>query len=315
MSRPAIAVLAWLPDGLFEQLASQHPEFDWLDGRQDPMPHLSRASIVYGLPPVENLASMPDLKWIQLISAGVPWDLCPAARERNVVVTNLRGLYGPSIAEHAFMLLLMLARNIGTTFRNQLHAHWDRTIAPTLFDLRGKTLGIVGLGDIGRATARLGRAFGMRIVGCRRQVGNVPEADRVYPLSELHSMLAECDAVVVAAPLIKSTEGMLGSKEFAAMKRRVLYVNVSRGGIAQEPALLDALWSGQVAGAGLEVFTTEPLPREHPLWTMPQVIIVPHLAGEITNLSARPAERFNRNLHAWVGREVLEGVVDLNWGY
>src|SRR5262249_15575959 len=111
------------------------------------------------------------------------------------------------------------------------------------------------------------------------------------------------------------TEGMLGPAEFAAMKRGVICVNVSRGAIAEERALLDALRSGQVAAAGLDVFATEPLPADHPLWTMPQVILSPHYSGETSNLSAWPAERFARNLRAWwLGRE-LEGVVDLEWGY
>ena len=317
MSKARIVVMAWLPDGAFEKLAQRRPEFDWIDARKAAAldKSLASANILYGLPPLARLAEAKELRWIQLISAGVPGELCPLAQARKIVVTNLAGLYGNSIAEHAFALMTVLARQMHVAQRNQAARQWDRGIMRSMFDLHGKTLAIVGLGDIGRAVARLGRAYGMRIVGCRRTDRPTPEVDRIYPLSQLHVMLAEGDFVVVATPLIASTEGMLGAAEFAAMKRGVVFVNVSRGPIAQEAALLDALKKGHVAAAGLDVFTTEPLPGEHPLWTMPQVVLIPHCAGEIINQSDRPSERFARNLAAWTMGQPLEGVVDLAWGY
>ena len=155
----------------------------------------------------------------------------------------------------------------------------------------------------------------MRVVGCRRTDRAVAEVDRLYPLSQLHAMLAEGDFVAAVAPLIASTHGLLGPAEFAAMKPGVIYVNVSRGPIAREDALLDALKRGQVAAAGLDVCTTEPLPADHPFWTMPQVVISPHYAGDVINQSDRPAERFARNLASWTMGEPMEGIVDLDWGY
>jgi phosphoglycerate dehydrogenase-like enzyme len=184
-----------------------------------------------------------------------------------------------------------------------------------MFDLQGRTLAVLGLGSIGRAIARLARAYGMRVLGCRRTDRPCPDVDRLYRVAELCAMLAEADAVAVAAPMTRHTRGMLGPAEFAAMKRGVIYVNVSRGGVAQEQAFLDALRSGQVAAAGLDVFADEPLAEDHPLWDMPQVVITPHTSGETVNNSVRPAERFARNLHSWLGGEKLEGVVDLEWGY
>jgi phosphoglycerate dehydrogenase-like enzyme len=327
MPCPRIAVHAWLPEGLFEHLTRRHPGYDWVDARtgEQLQRELPTANILYGLPPpgeagasasgLYRLTEAPHLRWIQLISAGVPGDLCPVARRRGIIVTNLAGLYGNSIAEHALGLMILLARNFHLALRNQQQGSWDRSLANGLSDLHGRTLGIVGLGDIGRAIARLGQAHGMRTVGCRRRDVPTPEVDHLYPLAQLHAMLTEADYVVVAAPLIASTENMLGQREFAAMKRSVVYVNVSRGSIASEEALLDALRSGHVAAAGLDVFATEPLPAGHPLWTMPQVAIIPHVAGEVINLSARPAERFSRNLAAWERGLPLEGKVDLEWGY
>jgi phosphoglycerate dehydrogenase-like enzyme len=317
MSKPQVLVLAWLPDGALPRLARQFPECDFHDAR-DPaaFERLWPAAVVtYGLPPSARLGEAPALCWVQLISAGVPPDLCPPARARGLTVTNLAGLYGPSIAEHALALMVMLARNLHVALRNQQARRWDRSVMGTMSDLHGRTLALVGAGNIGQGIARLARAYGMRVLACRRTDRPTPFVDRVYPLGELHALLAEGDFVAVAAPLTARTEGMLGPAEFGAMKRGAFYVNVSRGGVAQEAALLEALRSGHLAGAGLDVFAVEPLPPEHPFWSMPQVIVSPHYSGETVNNSALPAERFARNLRCWLLGRPLEGVVDLEWGY
>jgi phosphoglycerate dehydrogenase-like enzyme len=317
MSKPCVLVVDWLPEGMFEQLARRWPSLEWIDGRSpaDFEQHHGTATITYGLPPIPRLEEMTALKWVQLISAGVPQELCSVALRRNLIVTNLSGLYGPTIAEHCLAMLTFLARNLHTVVRNQLQAKWDRSVMHRLTDLHGATLGVIGLGDIGQAIARLAKAYGMRVIGCRRTDRPVPGVDRVFPLAELHAMLAEADHLAVAAPLTAQTQGMLGPAEFAALRPGAFYVNVSRGAIAQEAALLAALQAGKVAGAGLDVFTKEPLPANHPFWWLPQVLVSPHYSGETVNLSAQPAARFERNLAAWsTGRE-LEGLVDLHWGY
>jgi phosphoglycerate dehydrogenase-like enzyme len=316
-SKGLVLVLQWLPDGLLDRLVAEFTDYDFLDAQSPGVldRELGRAVITYGLPPVPRLPDARALRWIQLASAGVPQDLCPPCCRQGITVTNLAGLYGTSIAEHAFALMLSLARNLPAALRNQTEHRWDRTVMHGLSDLHGRTLGIIGLGNIGRSIARLGRAFGMRVVGCRRTDRPTPFVDQVYPLAELHALLAETDYLAVAAPLTAQTEGMLGPAEFAAMKRGVVYVNVSRGAVAQEPALLDALRSGRVAAAGLDVFAVEPLAPEHPLWGMPQVIVSPHYSGETINQSALPAERFARNLRAWTAGRALEGVVNLECGY
>ncbi|MCI0464764.1 MAG: D-2-hydroxyacid dehydrogenase [Gemmataceae bacterium] len=318
MDKPRVLILAWLPDGVLDRLIARFPGCEFLDARDSPAfeHYWPGATITYGLPPVARLAEAPGLRWVQLISAGVPPELCPAAQDRGVIVTNLAGLYGPSIAEHALALMMLLVRNLHTALRHQTERLWDRNVAQRMGDLHGKTLAVVGLGNIGQHIARLGRAHGMRVVGCRRRPLPTPFADQVYPCSEMPALLDEADLVAVAAPLTRHTEGMLGAAEFRAMKPGAFYVNVSRGGVAQEAALLEALRSGHLAGAGLDVFAVEPLPPDHPFWTMPQVIVSPHYSGEAVNNSALPSERFARNLHAWLnaGRPA-QGVVDLEWGY
>jgi phosphoglycerate dehydrogenase-like enzyme len=317
MNKPRILVLAWLPDGLLPQLSQRFPDFEWADGRTADafeQYHVS-AVITYGTPPVVRVADMPQLRWIQLISAGVPQGLCPVARTRGLTVTSLVGLYGNAIAEHAFALLTFLARNLHTAYRNQLQGKWDQGVCQRMVDLHGRTLALIGLGNIGQSIARLARAYGLRVVGCRRTATPAPFVDQVYPVAELHALLAEADFLIVTAPLTARTEGLLGTAEFAAMKPGVLYVNVSRGGVAREEALLAALRSGHVGAAGLDAFTVEPLPAGHPFWSMPQVLISPHVSGDTVNLSARPAERFARNLAAWAAGRPLEGRVDLEQGY
>src|SRR5262249_26341752 len=162
-----VLVQAWLPDGYFEQLAGRFPEFDWIDGRTPAAleANLPRATIVYGLPPAARLSVAAQLRWIQLAWAGVPQELCPLAQPRGLTVTNLVGLYGPSIAEHALALMTLTSRNLHLALWQQRERRWDRSLAATMADLRGKTAAILGLGNIGRHIARLARAFGMRVVG------------------------------------------------------------------------------------------------------------------------------------------------------
>jgi len=298
-------------------LRAEFPSCEFLDARDPSILHqyLGQAAVLYVLPPVPRLEDATQLRWIHLKSAGVPQDLCPIAARRGITVTNLAGLYGPTIAEHTLALMVLLARNVHVALRNQQQRRWDRDVAKTMSDLRGRTLALIGVGNIGQNVARLARAYGMRVVGCRRTDRPSPHVDRIYRSSELASMLAEADFLVVAAPLTARTEGLLGPAEFRALKRGAIYVNVSRGGVAQEQALLDALQSGQVGAAGLDVFAAEPLAPDHPFWTMPNVVITPHYSGETVNNSLQPVERFARNLCAWTTRQPLEGVVDLEHGY
>ncbi|MCI0683865.1 MAG: D-2-hydroxyacid dehydrogenase [Gemmataceae bacterium] len=312
-----ILVCHWLPDGELPRWRDEFADCEFVDGRDPAVAarELPRANIVYGLPDVGKLAAAASVRWIQLASAGVPAALCPVALERNIRVTNLAGLYGPTIAEHAVGLMLILSRNLQIAERNQAEKKWDRSVANTMRDLHGAAIAIVGLGNIGQNIARLCKALGMRVVGCRRTPRPTPFTDRVYPLAEMNTMLAEADYVAVAAPLTRETDGLLGPAEFKAMRPGAIYINVSRGQVAQEAALVDALQSGHLGGAGLDVFAVEPLPAEHPLWSMPNVAISPHVSGETVNNSALPAQRFTRNLRSWLAGRELEGNVDVALGY
>jgi phosphoglycerate dehydrogenase-like enzyme len=317
MSKKVILVAHWLPDGELACWTKEFPDAEFIDARQPHAldRHIRQAEIAYGLPDIARLEDATQLRWIQLASAGVPWPLCRPALDAGIKVTNLAGLYGPSIAEHALAMLLFLNRNLHLAHNNQKESRWDRSLADTMRDLSGRTLAVVGLGNIGQNIARLARGFGMRVIGSRRRPRATPLVDRVYAPGETQAMLTEADHCAVAAPYVAQTDGMLGPTHFTALKPGAIYVNVSRGPVAQEPALLAALRSGHLAGAGLDVFSVEPLPKDHPFWTMPNVLVSPHYSGETVNNSNLPAHRFVRNLHSWLAGRELEGTVDLEQGY
>jgi D-2-hydroxyacid dehydrogenase (NADP+) len=313
MSKPVVIVSHWLPEGELSRWQQDFPHLEFVDAKVPDA--LSRAEIAYGLPDLARLPEATRLRWIQLASAGVPHALCAIARQKEIRVTNLAGLYGPTIAEHAIAMLLMLNRNLHVVERNQASKTWDRSVANTMRDLHGKTLAIVGLGNIGSNIARLAKAFGMRVVACKRTAKPSIYADRLYPNTEMRAMFAEADHVAIAAPLTQATDGMVGLDALRALKERAIIVNISRGPIVQETALMEALRNGPLGGAGLDVFAVEPLPVDHPFWTMPNVVVSPHYSGETVNTSDLPAKRFTRNLRAYQEGKLPEGVVDLDQGY
>lgn len=313
MPRSTILICHWLPAGELDRWRHTFPDIDFRDGLTADAAKL--AAIAYGLPPLERIGEMANLRWIQLASAGVPHALCDVAKARGIRVTNLAGLYGPTIAEHALAMLLTLSRNLHVAERNQAKKLWDRSVMNTMRDLSDKTLAVVGLGNIGCNIARLAKAFGMRVIGCKRTSKPCAYADQVFACNEVRAMFAQTDHVAIAAPLTRQTEGMIGLDELKALKPGAILINVSRGPIVQEDALVEALRSGAVATAGLDVFATEPLSGDHPFWTMPNVLVSPHYSGETVNTGRLPAERFVRSLRAFLAGETPEGLVDLDQGY
>ena len=189
MSKPRLLVLSWLPDGLLPQLAARFPAFEWIDARDAAVfeSHLAAANIIYGLPTVAQIPEMTALRWIQLTVGRRAAGFVSRRAAAGITITNLSGLYGPSIAEHAFALLTMLTRQLHTALRQQVQGRWERGVAKQMIDLHGRTLAVVGLGDIGRSIARLGRAYGMRVIGCLRSDRQTPGVDRVFPCKELRT--------------------------------------------------------------------------------------------------------------------------------
>jgi phosphoglycerate dehydrogenase-like enzyme len=241
---------------------------------------------------------VPSLRWIQSISAGT--DQFPLAdlREAGVVLTSAVGIHAVQVSEHAFGLLLSMTRGIAAAIRNEASEGWEWS---RVVDLDGMTLGVLGLGTIGEAVARTGRAFGMRVIGTKRDPSTYEGvAEEVFGPDDTIEVFRRADAVIVTLPGGEETAGLVGADELDALEAGFL-VNVGRGSVVDEPALVSALESGSLRGAGLDVFAEEPLPAGHPLWRLPNAVVSPHLAGASPKYAERLAALFERNLAAYRG--------------
>lgn len=281
----------------------------------------------------------PDLRWIQLPSAGVDHIRDLPVWHSGIIITASQGIHTVPMAEHVFALTLALSRHIPPLVRAQERRQWrhdTRESHMRFGELRGKTMGIVGWGKIGDGIAHLARSFGMRVIGTRWSVMAPREVpgrsdliyvdppwvepvdlppDIVYPAAQLRAVLGQSDVVVVTLPLTEETRESIGSGEFSAMKRGAIFVNVGRGQVVDEASLVDALQSGKLAGAGLDVFASEPLPATSPLWNMANVIVSPHVGGMSTMTRERAARLFAVNLARYLDGVPLLNAVDRARGY
>ncbi len=249
----------------------------------------------------------PTLRWIQSISAGVDQFPIDELRESGVVLTSARGVHGPQVAEHAFALLLALTRGIGVSMRDTATATWQPRTGE---ELAGKTMGVLGLGTIGEEIARRASAWGMKVIGTKRDPGSYSGVARaVYPPGETIEVFRSADCVVSVLPDTPETRRVVGAAEFEALGDG-WFVNVGRGSAVDEQALIAALEKGSLRGAGLDVFEEEPLPESSPLWRHPRVVMTPHTAGLSPEYGPRLARIFEANLAAldgdgmWVNRIV-----------
>ena len=242
-------------------------------------PHIGSADILVTFGPMmadHVVKEATHLKWIQALGSGVDGivDL-PSLRE-DVLVTNLHGIQGPPVSEAAMMAMLALSRGLQRVVHSQDQHKWDRFPARLLKD---KTVGIFGVGVIAEELAPKCKAFGMTVVGISSAKRAVPGFDRMYARDELERAVRELDYLVLLTPYSAATRGIVGEKVLAAMKPTSYLVNLARGGVVDEAALIKALQEGKIAGAALDVFTQEPLPEDHPFWNMERVLITPHLGG------------------------------------
>jgi D-2-hydroxyacid dehydrogenase (NADP+) len=276
-----------------------------------------QAEVVYGWIhhfPKNLLTRCPRLKWIQTMSAGVdrlPQDIMKS----NVRISNASGLHGTPMAEVVLEMMLMFAKDAPACFHMKQKKEFKRYIPNVL---RGQTVGILGLGVIGKEIARLCKAFGMRVLGIHRssQPGETkPNVDAVYPREQLPQLLAECDFLVLAMPLTQETKGMIREKELRSMKTTSYLINVARGAIVDEGVLIRALEEKWIAGAGLDVFITEPLTSDSRFYDLPNVIYSPHISGEMPDYELRATEVFCENLERYIHGEPFLHEVDKGKGY
>jgi phosphoglycerate dehydrogenase-like enzyme len=256
---------------------------------------------------------VPELKWLHITRAGVPLSLAALLEGRPTQLTNASGVHAPGIAEYVLgVTLAHLQRHQDLQALNRSR-DWDKRF--TFRELGGATVGILGPGAIGLAAARLFKAFGARVVGLRRRPEPLPDLDRTYTPADLAEFLPDLDVLVIAAPLTRETQSLLGAAELARLKRGAYLVNIARGAIVDETALLEALRSGQVGGAALDVFEDEPLPPASPFWSAPNVLVTPHMSGKTDRVNDRRFSLFADNLARFVAGEPLRNVVDVKLGY
>lgn len=254
----------------------------------------------------------PGLRWIQLCSTGFSDNITPEVLDGTVTLTNSPGLHTVPIAESVAAAMLNHAKRLGQRRVDQANRAWRQLGCD---ELQGGTVLLIGVGNIGSRVASICKALGMKVIGTRRRPEPLYNVDLIFPASELRTHFGEADYVVVAAPLTPETENLLGEPEFRAMKSTAYFINVARGRIVHEPSLVKALTEHWIAGAYLDAFETEPLPRESPLWALDNVFLVPHDSHSSPHIGDRVVEIFAENLDRYVRGEPLLHVCDPRRGY
>ena len=268
----------------------------------------------------EQFGQARKLKWLHSTAAGVGQLMYPELRKSGIKVTNASGVHTIPMAEHILGMLVAMVRRFPDCFRYQRKAHWaqqelwDLPVRPR--ELHGQTLLLIGFGAVGRAVAMAVRALGMRVWAVTRSgEGDRELAEKIVPVERLHEVLPEADFVILAAPETPETRRMIGAPEFACMKASAYFMNVSRGALLDEPALIAALERRAIAGAALDVASQEPLPPDSPLWKLENAFITPHMSAVSEHLWTRQTDLLITNLERWFSGDELLNRVDLERGY
>lgn len=318
-------------DARFEKIVAAAGEMEVVNADEEAaaLKEIADADALFGKLTPSLLSAAKQLRWVQSPTASLEHFVFPALVEHPLTLTNMRGIFSDVIAEHVFGYVLCFARNLHHYVRKQAEARWapeggeesrvSNLTGPGFVSamdrahrhLSGSTLGIVGLGGIGREIARRAVVFGMRVIAVDPASDQPPpEVSQLWKPDRLHELLAASDWVVIAAPQTPETVQMFRREQFQAMRRTAHVVNIGRGAIVNLGDLAAALEAGEIAGAGLDVFEQEPLPAEHPLWRLPNVIITPHVAGYATCIAERHLEVLLDNLRRFVSGQPLRNVVN-----
>lgn len=295
------------------EAAPSEMEIDFLPEGAKLSDHISDAEILYGVVSEDALPHATSLQWVMQPFVGVERSMYPAFKESPITLINSKRLYGPQLAEHAFALLLSLTRGINTQLELMREKEWKWL---SCVEVSGMTMGILGLGGIGRAVAQRAKAFDFEVIAVDPEPMEKPDTvDELGQLDQLHEFLSRSEVLTVCCPITPQTHKLLSHAEFDALPEGCYFINVSRGKVVDEDALVAALKSGKVAGAGLDVTYTEPCPQDNPLWTLPNVILTSHTAGASQNIAKRAMQTFLDNMHRYVNGEPLINVVDKEKGY
>lgn len=257
----------------------------------------------------------PKLEWIHAMYAGLDRSLFPELIESPIPLTNGSGVFSQSLGEFIMLGVLYFAKDMPRRLRSKARRHWDTF---DCLEIGKQTIGIVAHGDIGRAVAWRAKAMGMRVLALRKNTAprdGDEHVDRVYGAAELHAMLPECDYVAVTAPLTPETTGMIGKREFELMKPEAVIMNVGRGPVIQEAAMIEALQTGRIRGAALDVFDVEPLPPGNPLWSMDNVLMTCHCVDHVNGWVESGVVFFLEQFARWRNGQPLRNLVNKKAGY
>lgn len=283
-------------------------------GRDLLLKEVADAEVVFGRLPEEAFLEAKQLKWVQSIGVGFETMLYPKMIESEVVMTNTSGAFDAAMAEHALALIFSLTRGITTFERMRKDRTWSRDVP--VRQIEGSTVCVLGLGTIGRNISSRLAALGTRVIAVDAQVKEPPDGvSEIVAPDRMLDAVAQSDILVVALPLTDGTRGIVGASCFERMKESAIVINVARGPIIDEPALIAALKAGQISGAGLDVFEEEPLPEDSPLWDMDNVIYTSHVAGLSSEGDENLKRIFTENLRRYVSDEPLMNIVDKRLGY
>lgn len=302
-------------------------------GSEIPPELWEKTEVLYTMQALPEPDQAPFLRWIQFYLAGVDASIdAPVIQQDGLMLTTMSGANATTVAEHAVTMLLALGHRLPEFMAYQNRAEWmsDKSTRYLPSELRGSTVGIVGYGSVGRQIARLLQPFGVQVLATKQDVmhpedsGYTPEGSgdpegdlftRLYPPQAIRSMFRGSDFIVVAVPLTQNTTGIIGKEQLAELKPNAILVDVSRGGVIDQEALIEALTNNRLAGAALDVFPEEPLPADNPLWQMPNVILTPHIAGFSPHYNRRANTLFIENLIRFIKKDPLLNLVNQEKGY
>jgi phosphoglycerate dehydrogenase-like enzyme len=301
-----VLILTDLPEPIRKQyvthLSQAFPQLtvNDVDHRSKVGPYIADAEVLMTFGPIMADHVIEDgkkLRWIQALGTGVDRLADSPALRKGTIVSNIRGIHGPPVSEAAIAYMFALVRDMPRSFRHQSEQQWTRWPMKLLDD---KTVGILGVGLIAEALAPRCKALGMRVIGISSATRPLPHFDRMVHRDDLVAIAPELDFLVLLTPLSAQTKGMVGAAVFKAMKETAYLVNVARGGVADEPALIEALNRGEIAGAALDVFSEEPLPKGHPLWTTRNLHVYPHLGGFFDRYEERALPTLVHNMRCFL---------------
>lgn len=301
------------------ELKKRYPEADFyfFENMNQAVEDLKTADVLitYGLDLTKEIVNQcTHLKWIQVISAGInelPLDII---NEKKILLTNAKGIHHIQMSEYTIGVIFQLSRKMNEIYKNQLKKKWE---VVRFAEMYGSTIGIVGLGSIGQGIAEKAKAFNMKVIGMNTDGRAVPYVDKVFKPNQLKELMAESDYIVIIVPLTPDTYHLIGQEELHAMKETAYIINIARGEVIDEEALISKLKNKEIAGAVLDVFSKEPLPEDHPFWTLDNCIITPHLSGKSPNYLKRAIELLMYNMDYYRKNEIskMKNVVDSDKRY